>query len=128
MWHGRVVERADDVNQRVRVLVGHHVDERLRAAALPGRREIGELDGRRNPLFRVVHRGQPIEPGIGHLRDPDRHVALPVRGAAGLLGARHQLKQGGFAAGPEADEGRSEHENPRIVPLLSGTPARAGTW
>ena len=76
MRDGRIVERAQDVDERVGVLVGGDVDERLRAAGPPGDREVGELDRRRHALFRVVHRGQAIEPRVGHLRNADRRLRL----------------------------------------------------
>ena len=109
---GRIPKRAQDVNERVGVLVGHDVDQRLGAAGLAGRREIGEFDGRRHPFLRVVHRRQAIEPRVGHFRDADRRFALAVGRPRGFPGAGHQLKQGGLPAGTEAYEGRSEHDKP----------------
>ena len=95
-----VAKRAHDVHERVGVLVAGDVDERLRAGARR-RDDVGELDGRGHALARVVHRGQRVEPRVGHLRDADVDVALAARR---VPGAGHELKEGGLAAGGEADE------------------------
>jgi hypothetical protein len=94
------------VHEGVGILVAGHVDQRLCAAA---RRlnDVGELDCRRDALFRVVHPGQHVEPRIGHFRDADVDVTL----AAGRLPrAGHQLEKGCLAAGWKAYERRVEHE------------------
>ncbi len=101
-----VAEGADDVDERVGVLVAGHVDERLRACFRRSD-DVGELDGRRDPFLRVVHPGEDVEPGVGHLGNADVDVALAARR---LFGAGHQLKQGRLAAGGETDQSRTEHE------------------
>ena len=65
-----------------------------------------------------------IETLVGHLGDADRHVALAVRRAPGLLGAGHQLEEGGLAAGSESDEGSAKHERARIVSHLPAIGSR----
>ena len=108
--HGRILERAQHVDERVGVLVGDDVDERLRAGRLPGGRQVGELDGRRHALPRVEHRREPVEPRVGHFRDADERLALAVRRARRFRGAGHELEERGLAAGTEADEGCPKHE------------------
>ncbi len=94
MRNGRIAERAYDVDERVGILVAGDVDERLGPAARrPG--DVGELNGRGDPLAWVVHRGEPVEPLIRNFRDADVHVALA---AWSVVNAGHQLKQSGFSA------------------------------
>src|SRR5204863_9961482 len=72
--------------------------------------------GRRHPFSRVVHRGQPVEARVGHLRNPDEGLTFAVGGAAALFGARHQLKQCRFAARTEANKRSAKHwSKPRMV-------------
>ncbi len=56
----RIGERAEDVHQRVGILVRNDVDERFRAPS--GSDQIGEFHRRRHPLPRVVHGREPVEP------------------------------------------------------------------
>ncbi len=117
MRHRRILEGANDVHEGVGVLVGGDVDERRGAAGARRHREVGELHRRRHPLLRVVHRREAIEPRVGHLRDADGRLALAVRRAPGFPDAGHELKEGGLAAGSEANEDCSEHgRNPHRIP------------
>ena len=103
-----VTKCADNVYEGVGVLVAGDVHERLRSGPGAGN-HVGELNRRRHPLSRVVHRRQDVEATVRDLRDPDVDVTLPARR---LLGARHELEQGGFAAGGKANERRAQHELP----------------
>ena len=105
--HCRIAEGAHDVHQCVGILVCDDVDERLGAAAR--RREVGEFNGGRHALARVVHRGQAIEPRVGNFRNADRGFTLAVRGARGPGRAGHELEEGGLAAGRESNEGGAKH-------------------
>ena len=66
MGHRRIAEGADDVDERVGVLVAGDIDERL-GARFRRRRHVGEFDGGGHALLRVVHRRQRIESRVGHL-------------------------------------------------------------
>jgi hypothetical protein len=98
------------VDERVGVLVRGDVHERLRAAGCALGGEIGEFNRGRHAFPRVVHRRQAIEPCVGYFRDADRCLALAVRAARRFTRAGHELKQGGFAAGAEANERCPEHQ------------------
>src|SRR5262245_52796729 len=76
---------------------------------MAGGNEIREFDGRRHAFPRVVHRGEAIQPFIGHLRDPDNSLGLPRRSPCRVANAGHELKEGGLAAGTEADESSPKH-------------------
>ena len=102
----RIAKRANDVDERVGVLVAGNIDERLRPRARGGD-DVGELDSRRHPFLRVVHRGQLVQPLVGDFGDPDIHVALAARR---LVNARHQLKESGFSAGRKANQRRAQHD------------------
>ena len=81
-----------------------------RAPARPPRAggdDVGELDRRRHPFLRVVHRGQLVEPCVGDFGDADIHVAFAARR---LVHAGHQLKESGFSAGGKANQRRAQHE------------------
>ena len=105
----RIVERAQNVNERVGILECGDVDERLAAPGLDGHRDIRELDGRRHAFFRVVHRGQAIETGVRHLRNADRRLAFAVRDARRLPNAGHELKESGFSGLAKSDKRRTQH-------------------
>ena len=97
---GRILERADDVQQRVRVPQPREVVGRqlLGADATLGRRRRGRQvdvgDVGLDDLLGLEDLGQPVEPRVGHLDDPD--VERDPAVAAGL----------GVAAGQGVEDGR----------------------
>ena len=98
MGHDRGSRNArDHVNERVGVLVAGDVDQRAAPAACASSRHVGELDRGRHPLPRVEHRGEPVEPRVGHLEMPDERsralpcAARPSRGAASCSWKRVDL-------------------------------------
>ena len=109
MWNGRILKRAEHVDEGVGVLIGDDVHECFCAAGSARRREVGELDGRGHAFSRVVHRRQAIQPRVGHFGDADCRLALAVDRAGGFPHARHQLKQRRLPARRESYEGRPKH-------------------
>src|SRR5580765_5492308 len=109
MGDGGIPERAQDVNQRIGVLVRNDVDERLCAGRVTSSDEVRELDGRRDPLLRVVHGRQSVQPRVRHLRDANDRLRLADGAPSAFANARHELEEGGLAAGTEADERCPEH-------------------
>jgi hypothetical protein len=93
-----IVERANNVDERVGVLVRDDIHQRLRSCASGRGSQIRELDRRRYALPRVVHLGEAIQPPVGHFRNANRGFAPSVRRARDVLGAGHELKERGLAA------------------------------
>src|SRR5713101_5301375 len=110
-----IAKGPEHVHERVGISVSRDVDERLSATGSARNRQVGKFHGRRYPLSRVVHRGEPVESPIGNLGHANRGLAPAVYAARGLLDAGHELKERGLAAGSGAYERRSEHEKPRIL-------------
>src|SRR5438132_13796882 len=110
-----IVKGPEHVHERVGISVSRHVDQRLRATGSARNRQVGKFHGCRYPLFRVVHRGEPVESPVGNLGHANRGLALAVCAPRGLLEAGHELKERGLAAGTRSYERRSEHEKPRIL-------------
>ena len=112
-----VAKRPDHVHESVGRLVAGDVHERGGAGAAR-RDDVGELDRRRHPLARVVHRGQDVETGVGHLGNADHGLGLPVS-AGGVLGARHQLEERGLACRGQAYEGSVQHKRTILARPIS---------
>ena len=110
MWVGRILERADDVEQRVRVpqpreMVGGQL---LGAHPTFGRgrrgRQIRVGDVGLDDLLGLEDLGEPIEPLVGHL--DDAHVERDPAVATGLgVAAGQRVENGRLARTGKADDG-----------------------
>ena len=107
---GRILERADDVEQGVRVAQpGEVVGGQLLGpdVALARRRRGRQVDVRDvglDDLLRLEDAGQRVEPGVGHLDDADVEGDAAV--AAGLgVAAGQRVEDGGLARSGKPDDG-----------------------
>ena len=126
--HRLVAERAHDVDQRVGVLVGDHVHQRLGPPPAGG--QIGELDRGRHVFPGIEHRGEPVEARVGNLGDPNLHLPSALRRPAGLADGGHELEERGLAGGRQSDESGAKHGVGRLAPvgsLLGGQTLHAST-
>ncbi len=126
---GRVLERTDDVEERVglaqpREMIGRQL---LRPdPPLGGRRRRGEVDVRDvglDDLLRLEDLGEPVEPVVGDLDDADvqRHATVPARLR---VAARQRVENGGLAAAGKPDDRDLHGQYPAAgsTTLSSGSP------
>ena len=107
---GRVLERADDVEQRVRVaepgeVLGRQVlrpDVALRRGRRRGQVDVGDVG--LDDLLRLEDLGEPVEPLVGHLDDAD--VELHPAEPAGLgVAPGQRVEDGRLARSGKTDDG-----------------------
>ena len=119
-----VVERAQDVHQRVGVAVGRDIQQRVGAGSRRPAGNVGELDRRRHPLLRVVHLREDVEARVRHPRNPQRGFHAPVRAPRRVIRGRHELEQGRLPGRRITDQGSAQHEVYRRSPAISGVDMR----
>ena len=98
-----IAKRAHDVHERVGVLVGR----RRRRAPARRRRPAPAMSANStvagHPFLRVVHRGQPIEPLVGHLRE----MPMAARSCRGRAAVSRRSSSAGTAWSCRWKESRS---------------------
>src|SRR5262245_31235880 len=103
MRHGLILERSQDMNQRI-----DSPDRRKRhVLALSAHKSlhIDKLDGRIRRLFRAKLRSEEVYAGIGNLNDPDIGLQASAAAMAGRgLSMREDIKDGCLAHRRQPDD------------------------
>jgi hypothetical protein len=121
----RLAESPDHVDESVGVAERDDVQKRVSGGAA-GARQVGKLDGRRDPLLAWKERRQLVEAAVWHPGHANTGFQPGVAAARSVEVSRHQLEEGGLAGRREADQGSAQHRTQPILTRHDRAPPRQG--